>query len=201
MNTLVLAPSFSPLDEIPVRRAVRLVLEEKAQILKAHPTRIFRNADGRVRIPAPLVIVLEALEDFKGAMFGPATFSRGAVFLRDDHTCQYCGRHRNELVRGATPREVELRYGKTVVRMWVSREFLNIDHITPQRLGGEDSFLNCVVACDTCNGRRKGGKTLRESGMFLRRKPRTPTRAEIFLARLGADVRELVAEIFTQPTV
>lgn len=196
MNTLVLAPSFSPIVEIPVRRAVRLVLEGKAQSLKDHPTRVFRNPTGRVRIPAPLVVVLESMADFAGVVFGHASWSRVNVYLRDNFTCQYCGRHQKDLVRGSG--EVMLRYGSVKVRVAVSNEHLTVDHVTPQSQGGKNEFRNTVAACSTCNG-RKDDRRPAEAGMYLRRKPRDVTRAEMFLARLSDEARSAVEDLYAEP--
>lgn len=196
MNTLVLAPTFTPIGEVPIKRAVLLLMEGKAQSLKDHPTRVFRNADGRVRIPAPLVIVLDALAGFAGSVFGRASWTRGNVMLRDDYTCQYCGRHERELVRGAGKQEVTVRYGRETVRLLVSAEFMTIDHVTPASEGGRNSWENTVACCSTCNG-RKENRTPAQAKMFLRRKPRAWTRAEVFLARLSAEARQAVEEILS----
>ncbi|HUT57418.1 MAG TPA: HNH endonuclease [Phycisphaerae bacterium] len=199
MKTLVLAPSFAPIEEIPVERAVVLVLQGRAQSLKDHPTRVFRNATGRVRIPAPLVIVLDALADFAGVVFGRASWTRAGVYLRDGYTCQYCGRHDRDLVHGAGRRDVTLRYGSQTVGLVVSGEFLTIDHVTPQSAGGRNEYENTVTACSTCNG-RKDNRTPAQAQMYLRRKPRALTRAELFVARLSDEARDVVDAIFMRPS-
>ena len=198
MKTLVLAPSFAPIEEIPVERAVILVLEGKAQSLKDHPTRVFRNATGRVRVPAPLVIVLEALVDFAGVVFGRASWTRGGVYLRDGYACQYCGRHERELVTNGM-RTVALRYGSHTINLVVRDEFLTIDHVTPQSIGGRNEYENTVTACSTCNG-RKDNRTPAQAQMYLRRKPRALTRAELFVARLSDEARDVVDAIFMRPS-
>lgn len=73
-------------------------------------------------------------------------FSRRGIFARDDYTCQYCG-----LV------------GKD----------LTIDHVTPKRMGGKDTWENLVCACKRCNT-KKGDKTLVQSGMKLIKTPVKP---------------------------
>jgi hypothetical protein len=195
MKTLVLAPSFAPIDEIPVNRAVLLLLEGKAQSLRDHPTRVFRNADGRVRVPAPVVIVLEALADFAGVVFGRASWTRGNVYLRDGHRCMYCGRHESDLARGHGRRDVMVRYGTETIRLTAAGEFLTIDHVTPESRGGRNVYENTVTACSTCNA-RKDNRTPAEARMYLRRKPRAMTRAEVFLGRLGDEARAAVEELF-----
>jgi len=68
------------------------------------------------------------------------------IFRRDDYTCQYCGRESRNLT---------------------------VDHVIPRHLGGEHGWDNLVSACPVCNI-KKGGRTPREAGMFLLRKPREP---------------------------
>jgi 5-methylcytosine-specific restriction endonuclease McrA len=50
---------------------------------------------------------------------------------------------------------------------------MTIDHILPKHLGGKHTWTNLVTACAACN-HRKGGRTLRESGMTLQRIPKEP---------------------------
>lgn len=75
-----------------------------------------------------------------------ARLTRREVFLRDNFTCQYCG------VRGKD---------------------LTIDHVIPRHRGGKHTWDNLVSACRACN-HRKGGKTLEEAKMTLRRPPAQP---------------------------
>ena len=77
-------------------------------------------------------------------------FTRFNLFLRDEFCCQYCG----------------------------SRHDLTFDHVVPRSLGGVTSWENVVAACAPCN-LRKGSKTLRNSGLTLRRSPRRPLAAEL----------------------
>lgn len=72
--------------------------------------------------------------------------SRREVFLRDNYTCQYCGTQTKDLT---------------------------LDHVVPKHRGGTHTWENLVSACKACN-HRKGGKTLEESRMILRRKPHIP---------------------------
>jgi 5-methylcytosine-specific restriction endonuclease McrA len=72
--------------------------------------------------------------------------TRREVFIRDSYTCQYCGRHAGDLT---------------------------IDHVVPKSRGGGHSWDNLVSACKPCN-HRKGGKSLGEARMTLRRNPVEP---------------------------
>ena len=75
-------------------------------------------------------------------------FTRYHVFLRDGFSCQYCG---DELP---------------------ARE-LTFDHIVPRCRGGQTSWNNVVTCCQRDN-LFKGSRSLKESGLRLRRPPSEP---------------------------
>jgi 5-methylcytosine-specific restriction endonuclease McrA len=148
VNCLALNASFEPLTIVPARRAVRLVLDGKAEILEQEEDRHF-HSEHRV-VPCPAVIRLVRY------VHVPHRFRRQVtntfLFARDDYTCQYCGKHRHEL-RG--------------------REFLTRDHVLPLSRGGENAWENVVTSCSSCNN-RKGGRLPREAGLSLRAEPAEP---------------------------
>ena len=71
--------------------------------------------------------------------------SRGMIYKRDGHKCQYCG----------------------------ATKSLTIDHVIPKSKGGDDSWENLVVACHSCNT-KKSNKMLEETGMKLMSVPKAP---------------------------
>ena len=76
--------------------------------------------------------------------------NRRNLLLRDDNSCQYCGK-----------------------TMPASQ--LSVDHVVPTSRGGSSrSWENQVIACRRCNG-RKGNRLLSEAGMRLVRSPRALT--------------------------
>ncbi|WP_372892866.1 HNH endonuclease [Rhodosalinus sp.] len=77
-------------------------------------------------------------------------FTRFNLFLRDEFACQYCG----------------------------ATHDLTFDHVVPRASGGVTSWENVVAACAKCN-LRKGAKSLRQSGMRLRKPPRRPGAEEL----------------------
>lgn len=97
-------------------------------------------------IPVPKVIVLREYEHLPQRNL---RFSRQHIFLRDDHTCQYCA--------------------KTLPRAQ-----LNLDHVVPRSRGGQTNWENIVTSCHRCN-RAKGNRTPHEANMPLIRKPRRPS--------------------------
>ena len=86
-RALLLNASFEPLCVVPARRAVVLVLKEKAEIVHRNGA-AFRSE--RRSIPVPTVI---RLTHYVRVPFrATAPLSRRAVFARDGHRCQYCNR-------------------------------------------------------------------------------------------------------------
>lgn len=85
-RALVLNASLNPLAVVPGRRAVVLVLRDKADVVASNGE-LFRSA--RVSMPAPTVVKLRY---FVNVPYRPgAALTRRAVFARDGWACQYCG--------------------------------------------------------------------------------------------------------------
>jgi 5-methylcytosine-specific restriction endonuclease McrA len=148
MGCLALNASFEPLTLVPARRAIRLVLDRKAEVLEVDEARRFRSE--RDDLPFPAVIRLVRF------VHVPRRFRRQVtntfLFARDDYTCQYCGRHRRELK---------------------GRQFLTRDHVIPVSQGGGNGWSNVVTACSPCNN-RKGNQTPGQAHMPLRGVPGEP---------------------------
>ena len=85
-KALVLNATYEPLCVVPARRALVLVLKEKAEVLHA-TDRAFHSE--RAAIPEPSVIRLTYF--VKVPFRARAALNRRAVFARDEHRCQYCG--------------------------------------------------------------------------------------------------------------
>jgi 5-methylcytosine-specific restriction endonuclease McrA len=84
--TLLLNASYEPLRLIPLRRAVVLVMAEKAEVVEegAH---VFRSVDTSMRAPA----VIRLLRYVKIPYQRRAALNLRAVLARDGGRCQYCG--------------------------------------------------------------------------------------------------------------
>ncbi len=98
------------------------------------------------------------------------TLTNAKLAVRDRSICVYCSKHckAGELTR---------------------------EHIIPRMKGGRDDWLNCAVACKTCNG-MKGSKSLEEVGFKLLYFPYVPSVYEDFILsgrNVRADVREWLA--------
>jgi 5-methylcytosine-specific restriction endonuclease McrA len=87
-KTLVLNATYEPLCVVPIRRAVVLVLKEKAEVLHATDQEMHSE---RTSFAVPSVIRLTYF--VKVPFRARAALNRRAVFARDGHRCQYCGAH------------------------------------------------------------------------------------------------------------
>ena len=171
MSCLALNASFEPLTIVPTRRAVRLVLDGKAELLERDTGRVFRSED-RV-VPCPSVIRLVRY------VHVPHRFRRQVtntfLFARDDYTCQYCGRRKSDL-RG--------------------RQFLTRDHVRPISRGGLNTWDNVVTSCSTCNN-RKGGLLPSEAGLSLLHEPTEPNYVHlVWVVRRVTDTQAKYIKMF-----
>jgi 5-methylcytosine-specific restriction endonuclease McrA len=85
-RALVLNASFEPLCVVSTRRALLLVLDEKAELI--HDTGLQFHAQ-LVAFPEPSVVRLAHY--IKVPYQARIALNRRAVFARDGHRCQYCG--------------------------------------------------------------------------------------------------------------
>lgn len=85
-SALVLNATFEPLSIVSARRAVCLVLADKAEIVHDDGTAVHA---ARLSVPTPIVIRLRYV--VKVPYHRRTSLSRRAVFARDEHRCQYCG--------------------------------------------------------------------------------------------------------------
>ncbi len=85
--------------------------------------------------------------------------NRRNVLARDNHLCQYCGRH-------------------------LPTHLLSIDHVMPRSRGGQTTWENVVCACLACNV-KKGGRTPHEARMKLIHLPVRPKRNPLLVMKLG----------------
>lgn len=87
-ETLVLNASFEPLSTVSLRRAVVLVMQDKAVVEQAHPG--LRVRASSIDLPVPQVIRL--CRYVRVPFRQRAPWSRRGVLVRDRHRCAYCGR-------------------------------------------------------------------------------------------------------------
>ena len=112
---------------------------------------IIAEYDDIVRSPSTEIRIpsVVVLKDFVKPR-NTVAFTRFNLFLRDEFSCQYCG----------------------------SLGDLTFDHIVPRKNGGVTSWENVVAACSSCN-LKKGARSLKQSGLTLRKRVRIPKADEL----------------------
>lgn len=158
-SVLVLNRSYFPIHITSVKRAFCMLVSGIAHVIddeyRTFDFHSWAELSARVNdetvglvdrvIRVPRVIVLVTFDRFPRRT---VKFSRLNVLLRDNHTCQYCGKH-------------------------FPRVKLNLDHVIPRSRGGHTTWENIVTSCHACN-RKKGGRTPLEAGLTLIRHPFRP---------------------------
>lgn len=153
-KTLLLNADFLPYSVVSWKRAFVLgIINSEMPGEGAEPVEyydeIVRSAGG-VAYPVPAVARLA-----KYVRRAKISFSRRNVFIRDNLTCQYCGKK-------------------------FEPDELTYDHVIPRsewkkkgHKGTPTNWTNIVTACEPCN-RYKGDSSLEKCGMRLIRKPEVP---------------------------
>jgi 5-methylcytosine-specific restriction endonuclease McrA len=88
MRTLVLNAGYEPLGVVSFRRAIMLVLNQKATILEQNDELKVRSATGEFELPS--VILLARYVRVPGSRNIPV--SRRGVLRRDSNRCAYCSK-------------------------------------------------------------------------------------------------------------
>ena len=99
-RVLVLNSSYEPLNVCTVRRAVVLILKEKAELLETGSRELQSES---MTMPHPVVIRLVSYVRVPRDSTR-RRITRRAVFARDSWTCQYCGRTSHLTVDHVLPR-------------------------------------------------------------------------------------------------
>ena len=99
-RVLVLNASYEPLNVCSVRRAVVLILKDKAELLEQGERRLHAES---VTLPHPVVIRLVTYVRVPRDR-AKRRITRRAVFARDSWTCQYCGTTSHLTVDHVIPR-------------------------------------------------------------------------------------------------
>lgn len=143
MPVLVLNASLQPLSVIPERRLIVLLTKEKVAFVNPEVRRLIEESIEARRLlnDEPVIVQLLANVRIPRMALRP---TRANILLRDEDTCQYCGKHFRELT---------------------------LDHIIPRSRGGQSTWENLVACCRACNG-KKGNRSLKDVGMHLIRQPR-----------------------------
>jgi 5-methylcytosine-specific restriction endonuclease McrA len=122
MTVLLINANWMPLATVSVRRALCLILTDRAEAVVSDENRPWRSVS--LSVPEPKVVRLLKMVKVPHRL---VPLTKGNVMQRDDHTCQYCGQR-------------------------LPRRELTIDHVVPRARGGKTKWDNVVAACRQCNG-------------------------------------------------
>ena len=133
--------------------AVAWTLGDTCQVLRGG---IQRASGLQSRIELHSIIAVRGAIPSRAWRQAPA-LSNFKLFNRDRQVCAYCGGH-------------------------FHFDALTREHIKPVSRGGLDSWMNCITACRTCNG-RKGNRLPEEARMSLLYLPYVPSLHEDMILR------------------
>jgi 5-methylcytosine-specific restriction endonuclease McrA len=123
-RVLVLNASYEPINVCTVRRAVVLVLKERAEIVERSDRELHAES---LTVARPVVIRLITYVRIPRDAHS-RKITRRAIFARDQWRCQYCGGN--------------------------GHGSLTVDHVIPRSKGGSSGWDNIVTCCAPCNRRK-----------------------------------------------
>src|SRR5215472_6210219 len=125
MDTLVLDTQGFPVAFVTWQRVVNLYFQDRATVVTDDAERILRSSSFEMGLPR--VIRLQNHISRKLRLKVPMT--RRNIAIRDNSSCQYCGRVLE------TPE-------------------CTIDHVVPRARGGHSEWSNLTLPCVVCNKRK-----------------------------------------------
>jgi 5-methylcytosine-specific restriction endonuclease McrA len=143
---LILNATYEPIQIVSWKRAIRMLFQEKVEVVAEYEDRVIRSISVTIRVPS----VLRLLQYVNVKHYHhQVKFTRANIYARDQHRCQYCGRRFQP---------IDLTY----------------DHVIPVARGGRKTWENIVTCCRECN-RKKGDHLPEEVGLRLLRAPKAPS--------------------------
>jgi len=137
-RVLLLNQTYEPLGTVSVARAVIMTFKDTVTVEEFDSERVLRSARAEFRVPS--VIRRRTYINVRRRREASG-MKRLRIYMRDKFRCQYCGEKK-------------------------AAGELTLDHILPRSRGGDNSPVNIVTACVSCNN-RKGDRTPAEARMPL----------------------------------
>ncbi len=123
-SVVVFSQNYLPLCRVNIKRAVVLLVTQKAE-----PLDITTESGWRISSPNLIVYVPRHIRlkiSSRERMWKLPPVNRRGILRRDGNSCQYCGTNKN----------------------------LTLDHVIPRSRGGRHTWENVVAACSECNSRK-----------------------------------------------
>lgn len=123
-SALLLNATYEPLRVVSWKKAIHLLILDKAEMLEHHEGQEIRSASESYSLPSVLRLVRRVSVPRRSVQF-----SRINVYRRDGFRCQYCGEE----------------FGV---------DELTFDHVLPCSRGGTTTWSNIVTCCGPCNRKK-----------------------------------------------
>jgi len=123
-SVVVFSQNYLPLCRVNIKRAVVLLVSQKAE-----PLDITTEKGWHISSPSVIVYVPKHIRlkfSSRERMWKLPPVNRRGILRRDHNSCQYCGSNKN----------------------------LTLDHVIPRSRGGRHTWENVVAACSECNSRK-----------------------------------------------
>jgi 5-methylcytosine-specific restriction endonuclease McrA len=159
-QVLVVNTSYMPVNSVSWQNAIGLVYTGKAETIVEDENEVLRSPS--ISINKPIVIRLLGYNKLPNISM---KFNKRNILLRDNYTCQYCGKKLH------------------------SKE-LTLDHVKPRKLGGKTNWENIVTCCKDCNS-KKSEYLLHQTNMNLLSEPKKPYYTPALLIRKCASKEDL----------
>ena len=157
-GVLVLDNTLRAIDYISPKRAITLYLLGKAEVVAVYEDMVFHSEHMTIHVPKVISLHVYVPITKKNL----SCITKSLLAARDNNTCQYCGKTRDEL-----PENVPM----------------TIDHVKPishftgktksDRKRKANTWENVALACQPCNT-FKDDRTPEEAGMVLLKQPVKP---------------------------
>lgn len=173
-GVLVLDRAYQPIGHASLEDAVLKIIQKKAfAVPGASIIAVYHSQRMVIEVPSILMLTVVVPIHKKMNKYG----SKKLVFARDNYTCQYCGRHKNQ---------------------FEEHEFLTIDHVIPKNKFKNpkdvSKWTNVTTSCNTCNN-IKDNKLPNECNMHPINKPHKPESVMVVLyKRLTDEQRNYLEE-------
>ena len=143
LKVLLLNSENEPIQVCTWKQAILLIIKGKAEAYK-----IIDEIESTIKCGNMVIPNIIRLNYKIAVPEKELPFCRENIYVRDDYTCQYCG------------------------RKFPASE-LTLDHVYPKSRLGPDIWENIVACCKECN-QYKADRTPKECGMKLKRRPYRP---------------------------
>lgn len=144
LRSLLLNSSYEPMRIVSWQKALVLWFQDKVEVLEYHSV-FARSTKSSFKLPS--VLRLKTYVRPRGT--GAVRFCRENVYIRDNFTCQYCGK-------------------------FLTAKNLTLDHVVPASKNGKKIWTNVVSACRGCN-QKKANRTPLTANMPLLSEPKVPS--------------------------